>query len=252
MARGPLIRARRRSGGDPIDKRAVLARLEIFAGLPPAEIDKLANYARVERFRKGATLFHKGDTGVGLVAVHRGQVKISVPSADGKEARLNTMRAGEFLGEIALLDGKPRTADAIAETDCDVVILDRREFQPLLRSSADLCLRIMQVLCARVRRTSEQVEDLTFLHLEGRLAKTLLRLAREQGEGGRLANPVLLTQRDLGQMIGMSRESTNKQLQDWQRRNWVRLVKGGVEIVDHEALEDMIEDSGFEPDEGEG
>lgn len=241
MTRGHLIRPRKRAGGAPLDKRGVFSRHPLFGNLPASDIETLAAYARVERFRKGATIFHKGDTGGGLMAVLEGQVKISVPSAEGKEAVLNIIRTGQVFGEIALLDGQPRTADAVAMEDCDLLVLDRREFVPLLRANPDLGLRIMELLCARLRRTSEQVEDVMFLHLEARLAKALLRLSQDQGGSGTPSARVAITQRELGQMIGMSRESTNKQLQDWQRRGWVRLVKGGVELVDRGALQDMTE-----------
>lgn len=241
MTRGHLIRARKRAGGAPVDKRGVFSRHPMFGNLPGSDIDMLASYARIERFRKGATIFHKGDAGGGLMAVLDGQVKISVPSAEGKEAVLNIIRAGQVFGEIALLDGQPRTADAIAMVDCDLMVLDRREFVPLLRANPDLALRIMELLCARLRRTSEQVEDVMFLHLEGRLAKALLRLSEDQGAAQAPSARVAITQRELGQMIGMSRESTNKQLQDWQRQGWVRLIKGGVELLDRTALLEMTE-----------
>lgn len=235
-----LIRARRRGAGAPVDKRSVFSRHPLFGNLPPADIDMLASYARVERFHKAAVIFRKGDTTAGLMAVLRGQVKISVPSAEGKEAVLNIIRAGQVFGEIALLDGRPRTADAIAMIDCDLLVLERREFVPLLRANPDLALRIMELLCARLRRTSEQVEDVMFLHLEGRLAKALLRLAQDQGAADGKTR-IEITQRELGQMIGMSRESTNKQLQDWQRQGLVRLVKGGVELIDRAGLELMTD-----------
>jgi CRP-like cAMP-binding protein len=145
-------------------------------------------------------------------------------------------------GEIALLDGRPRTADAVAVEDCDVLVLDRREFVPLLRANPDLALKLMELLCGRLRRTSEQVEDVMFLDLEGRLAKALLRLAGEQRRGDARTALVRITQRELGQMIGMSRESTNKALRDWQRRGWVRLVKGGVAIRSPDQLEVVAHD----------
>lgn len=236
MSRGPTIRAKHRAGGAPVDKRAVFAAHPLLGALPAADVERLAAYARVERFAKGATIFHKGDPGTGMMAVLVGQVKISVPSAEGKEAVLNVIEAGSVFGEIALLDGQPRTADAVAMADCDLLVLDRREFVPVLRQHPDLALKLMELLCARLRRTSEQVEDVMFLDLEGRLAKALLRLAREQGRVGAPAAMVRITQRELGQIIGMSRESTNKALRDWQRRGWVALVKGGVELRDRAAL----------------
>lgn len=246
MTAGHVIRDKRRNGGAPVDKRAVFGRHPLFGDLPPSDIEKLAAYARVDRFRKGASIFRKGDASSGLMAVLEGQVKISVPSVDGKEAVLNVIHAGQVFGEIALLDGRPRTADATAMTDCDLLVLDRREFVPLLRANPDLALRLMELLCARLRRTSEQVEDVMFLNLEGRLAKALLRLAEDDWEPGGTRARVTITQRELGQMIGMSRESTNKQLQEWQRRGWVRLVTGGVELLDRPALAAMT-DSEIDP-----
>jgi len=236
MSRGPTIRARRRAADGAIDKRAVFIGHPLFGSLPASDVERLVAYARVERFRRGGAIFHKGDEGTGLMAVLAGQVKISVPSVDGKEAVLNVIQAGSVFGEIALLDGRPRTADAVAMTDCDLLVLDRREFVPMLRDHPELALRLLELLCARLRRTSEQVEDVMFLDLEARLAKALLRLADEQGRVGMPAATVRITQRELGQIIGMSRESTNKALREWQRRAWVRLVKGGVELRDRKAL----------------
>ena len=153
-------------------------------------------------------------------AVPTQERKISVPSADGKDAVFNLVGEGEIFGEIALLDGRPRTADATAMTDCELMVIERRDFLDLVRSQPEIALKLMEVLCARLRHTSEQVEDVLFLDLPGRLAKILLQLT----ETAKLsqARRVAITQREIGQMIGMSRESTNKQLRDWEDRNWVR------------------------------
>jgi CRP-like cAMP-binding protein len=225
---------------DAAARRAIFAGHELFGGLPAQDIDMLAGQARRASHRKGTVIFARGDEGRSLMAIRSGTVRISTMTADGKEAVLNMLRAGQVFGEIALLDGKPRTADATAATDCELVVLDRAEFVPLLRANPDLALRIIALLCARMRRTSEQIEDVMFLPLEARLAKALLRLAAEQGAGVEApARLVSVTQRDLGQMIGMSRESTNKQLSAWQREGWVRLTKGGVEILSPEALDSI-------------
>ena len=234
MSRGPTIRARRRAADGAIDKRAVFVGHPLFGSLPASDVERLVAYARVERFRRGGAIFHKGDEGTGLMAVLAGQVKISVPSVDGKEAVLNVIQAGSVFGEIALLDGRPRTADAVAMTDCDLLVLDRREFVPMLRDHPELALRLLELLCARLRRTSEQVEDMLFLDLAARLAKSLLRLSRDLK-----STTISITQKDLGQMVGLSRESTNKQLRAWERRGWVKLVKGGVALTDVEALSEI-------------
>ena len=214
-----------------VDKREVFQRHALFHPLTPQEIEFLATYSRVEHFAKGTTIFMKGDEGSGLMAPLKGQVRISVTSAEGKEIVLNIVRPGEVFGEIALLDGRPRSADAVTMTDCDVLVLDRREFIPFIKAHPDVALKLIEVLCARLRRTSEQVEDMLFLDLAARLAKTLLRLSRDLK-----STTIAITQKDLGQMVGLSRESTNKQLRAWERRNWVKLVKGGVALTDIEAL----------------
>jgi CRP/FNR family transcriptional regulator, cyclic AMP receptor protein len=219
------------AGSRAAQKRDILARYPMFSTLNPAEIERLAAYARLEHFSRGTMIFSKGDAGSALMAVVSGRVKICVPSADGKEIVFNLVNAGEVFGEIALLDGRPRTAHAIAMNDSEILVLDRREFVPFLRNNPDVALTLLAVLCARVRRTSEQVEDVLFLDLATRLAKLLLSLAEQTG------SPRLrVTQKELGQMIGLSRESINKQLQVWAARGWLRIEKGGLVLVDPGAL----------------
>src|SRR5262249_24324970 len=183
--------------------------------------------------RRGATIFAKGDPGTGLMAVASGAVKLGVVAADGREAVFNIVRPGEIFGEIALLDGRPRTADATAISDCDLLVMDRRDFVSCVHRRPDFALKFIEILCERLRRTSEQVEDVMYLDLPGRLAKALLRFA---GHDGAPVRRIALTQSELGHMIGMSRESTNKQLHAWARRNWVRLERRSVVVLDPDAL----------------
>jgi CRP/FNR family transcriptional regulator, cyclic AMP receptor protein len=216
------------------EKLAMLRGHPLFGAIAPELLERLSSYATTRAVRRGDDIFAKGDPGNSLYAVCAGTVKISVPSADGKDAVFNLVGEGEIFGEIALLDGRPRTADATAMTDCELMMIERRDFLDLVRSQPEIALRLMEVLCARLRHTSEQVEDVLFLDLPGRLAKTLLQLT----ERAKLsqADKVAITQREIGQMIGMSRESTNKQLRDWEGRNWVRLERGGVVVLRPEAL----------------
>jgi CRP-like cAMP-binding protein len=143
---------------------------------------------------------------------------------------LNIIHEGEIFGEIALLDGHPRTADATAMTDCELMVIERRDFIPFLRSQPDLTIQIIETLCARLRRTTEQVQDLTFLDLPTRLAKALLRLIAD-GEGPASARKITITQREISQIIGQSRESTNKQLRVWAKHGWVRVERGAVTVL---------------------
>src|SRR5262249_10538534 len=136
-----------------------------------------ASYSHTKSVPAGATIFDRGDPGSSLFAICAGTVKIINRSWDGKDAVLNLISAGEIFGEIALLDGQPRTAGAGAVTDCELLVIDRRNVLPMIASEPDVALNLIEILCARLRRTSEQVEDVMFLDLPGRLAKRLLWLA---------------------------------------------------------------------------
>jgi CRP/FNR family cyclic AMP-dependent transcriptional regulator len=219
----------------PAMKLTMLRRYPLFRGLPLEHIERLSTYASTRAYARGATIFTKGDPGTSLFAVCSGTIRIAVPSPDGRDAVFNLIGEGEIFGEIALLDGKPRTADATAMTDCELMLIDRRDFVGVLESQPETALKLIEVLCARVRKTSQQVEDVLFLDLPGRLAKQLLRLIGDAERSGG-DHKVSMTQRELGQMIGMSRESTNKQLREWEERNWVRIERGGITVLATEAL----------------
>jgi CRP/FNR family transcriptional regulator, cyclic AMP receptor protein len=189
--------------------------------------------------RRGTTVFAKGDAGTQLIAVLSGRIKIAVSSPEGREAVLNVVHEGEVFGEIALFDGRPRTAAAIAVTDCELMSIDRRHFLPLVREQPDIAIKLIEILCARLRRSSEQYEDIMFLNLRARVAKLLLRLAEEAG--GPPPRKVLVTQQEMSQLAGMSRESINKQLRAWAQAKWVRLERGGVVVLRPEALETIVQ-----------
>lgn len=219
----------------PVDKLAPLRHHALFREFPPAVIEHLGTYMTRRSVRRGATIFVKGDPGTALMAVLWGSVKISVLSNSGHEAVLNIINPGQVFGEIALLDGRPRTADAVAMADCELMVIDRRDFIPFLRREPDVAIKLIETLCGRIRRTSEQVEDIIYLSFPARLAKTLLELTGGVETSAR-QRTVRITQRELGNIIGMSRESTNKQLRAWEQRKWVRLERGGIALVNPTAL----------------
>jgi CRP/FNR family transcriptional regulator, cyclic AMP receptor protein len=228
------------------DKLSLLRNHSLFRDLPPAVIEHLGSYMKTRRVARGSTIFAKGDPGTGLMGVLAGTVKVSVASADGKDVVLNLFHEGEVFGEIALLDGRPRTADATAMSDCDLVVIERRDFVPFLSGHPDVMLKFIEILCSRLRRTSEQVQDITFLNLPTRLAKTLLQLTAAE-DGSTTPRKAAVTQREISQMIGISRESTNKQLRAWAKRGWIRLERGGVNVVAADKLAAIaIEGSEFD------
>jgi CRP-like cAMP-binding protein len=212
------------------DKRAILRDHPIFGGLGPELLDRLSSYAIRQTVKRGVSIFRRGDPGTSLFAVCSGTVKISSPSPGGRGALFNLITEGAIFGEIALLDGLPRTADAMAVTDCELMVIERRDFIPLVHERPELGLKLIEVLCGRLRRTTEQLEDVMFLDLPGRLAKTLLQLANISKTAPR-GRRIALTQRHLSEIIGMSRESTNKQLRIWQQQKWILLERGGIGIL---------------------
>jgi CRP/FNR family cyclic AMP-dependent transcriptional regulator len=224
--------------GGATDKVSLLRNHPLFCELTPSMLERISTYVNRRSVAKGSTIFEKGDAGVGLIGVISGSVKISVTSADGRDVVLNIIRPGEVFGEIALLDGRARTANATAMSDCELIVIERREFIPFLRSEPDVTLKLMEILCSRLRKTSEQVQDVTFLNLSTRLAKTLLRLTANAGPS-KPTGKVAITQREISQIVGRSRESTNKQLRAWAKRGWIRLERGSVTVVKADKLVEL-------------
>jgi CRP/FNR family transcriptional regulator, cyclic AMP receptor protein len=216
------------------EKRAIIREHVFFATLTAPQIDRLSSCIVSKSVGQGATIFSKGDPGSKLFAIRKGRVKISVPSVDGHDAVFNFLDEGQIFGEIALLDGGPRTAAAIAVTDCELFLIERRDFLPLVHAEPAIAVHVIEILCGRLRRISEQTEYVMFHNLPSRLAKALLQLAGSTSDAQEIK--VNVTQRELGDMVGMARESINKQLRNWQRKKWVRLERGGLIILSAEAL----------------
>src|ERR1700693_2691571 len=233
--------------GFPSSKLAVLRKHPIFCDLDPEAFDQLCRYAKHSTLKRGATIVSKGDPGNSLIAVISGTVKISVSSADGRSAILNLIGPGEIFGEMSVLDGQPRSADAIANTNCEIFTIDRREFLPFVRSQPALAMKFIELLCTRLRWTSDQVEQIILQNLPGRLASALIRLTEKHklAPGGRT---IAVTQQEISEMVGMTRESINKQLRAWAARSWVRLEHGAIVVLDAAPLQ-AIAEAGCEEDD---
>jgi CRP/FNR family transcriptional regulator, cyclic AMP receptor protein len=191
-----------------------LKQVSIFKGLNDQEVHDLISVAKKRTFRTGEVIFHRDDPGQILYIIKEGKVKICLISPDGQEISLVVFGKGEYFGEFALLDGLPRSADAIALEKVECYTLQRNDFHNAIMKNPRIAIQIMEVLCERLRRTDQQVEDLIVLDVYGRVAKKLLELAETHGikhENGILIN-VRLTQQELAAMVGASRESVNKVL----------------------------------------
>jgi CRP/FNR family transcriptional regulator, cyclic AMP receptor protein len=220
------------------DKKALLRSHPFFRELDQRIVESLVPHALTRKVKRGTLLFRKGDQGTNLYAVCAGAVRVSAPSDQGKDAVFNLIVPGEIFGEIAFLDGGPRTADAVMIEPGELMVIERRDFLPLLQRYPELAQRLLEILCARLRRTSQQLEDIVFLGLEPRLAKALLYLYEHSGP--KSGQKLKVTQRDISQLVGISRESTNKQLRRWERRKWLKLERGGLTILAPKALRRFV------------
>src|SRR5204862_428736 len=184
-------------------RRQLLRSSALFSHLGDKEADAILAEARVVNYAEGDHIFAKGDPGNSMMAVLKGRVVISNPSLDGRQLVVTIFRESDVFGEIALLDGKERSADASAATDCELLVVPRRSLLRLLGQQPELCIELLVVLCERLRRTNEQVEDFAFLDLEARIAKTLLRLTRdEKGASSTSRLGLKISQRALARRAG--------------------------------------------------
>ena len=224
------------------DKRRIFEQDFLLKHLSPCEIDTLISYSRVERYPAGREIFAKGSPGRSMMAVLRGTVSICSLSPEGKKIVFNSVHPGEIFGEIAMLDGEERTAIATAVEDCELLVLNRRDFIPLLEKHADMCMVLLKILCQRLRQTSEQVEDVLFRHLGARIAKALVQLAKSTGRRDLRDAPVELhlTQQDLADVVGGTRESVNKHLNSLEKTSLIELGKSTIVIPNLSALERMV------------
>src|ERR1035437_6119692 len=159
-----------------------LGRCRLFQGLGPDSLQSLARNLRMRRFKRGEVIFHQGDPGDALFIVASGVVKVVVPSEDGEEAILATLRRGDFLGERALIDGAPRSASAIALEATEMLALPREQLRALVAGEPAIREALLIALAGEVRRLTTYVAELHFLDLTGRLGARPLRGAHEHGE----------------------------------------------------------------------
>ncbi len=224
-----------------MDEELIVASLRgsaLFARVDGAALGDIARHLRKRRFRRNEIIFHQGDPGDALHVVSTGAVKIVLPSPDGEEAIIATLRNGDFFGELALLDGAPRSATAVAIEASETWSLPRDAFRELLDRDAALRDALLAGLARELRRLTSQVEELHFLDLAGRLAMRLARLARDADAGSRdvrLDWP--FTQSDLASMIGGTRQSVNKLLADLVARDLIVIERDSLIVRDIDALE---------------
>jgi CRP/FNR family transcriptional regulator, cyclic AMP receptor protein len=222
--------------------RQLLGNCVLFGGLSADERAAVVARARIRTVNAEETIFAIGSPGDQMMALLRGTVRISVPSSEGRELLLAIIRPGEVFGELAVLDGKERSADAIAESPCTLAILDRHDILSFFERNPSAWPKLVKVLCQRLRHTDQVFAEVALLQLPAKLAKSMLRLLDLDRTLAPRKRPVIhYSQRDLANMVGGTRESVNRCLRNWQRNGIVQITEGSIIITNRPALEQMAE-----------
>lgn len=221
----------------PFDE-SIVRKAPLFTALDDAAAASLRSSMEIVKLSKGATLFSEGDEGDHLYVIAEGKLKLGTSSGDGRENLLSVLGPGEMFGELSLFDPGPRTSTATAITDVRLLSLGHNKVIPWVTQHPQVALHLLARLAQRLRRTNEVVGDLVFSDVPGRVAKALIdlgeRFGKETDEGLYVHHD--LTQEELAQLVGASRETVNKALADFAGRNWIRLDGRAVLIIDLERL----------------
>ncbi|HUR51075.1 MAG TPA: Crp/Fnr family transcriptional regulator [Mycobacteriales bacterium] len=216
----------------------VLARAGLFQGIAAEAAEAVAASLEHGDYARGETVFAEGEQGDTLYIVLEGKVKIGRRASDGRENMLSVMGPSDMFGELSLFDPGPRTATATVVTDARLASLAHAALRPWLTNRPEIAEQLLRVLARRLRRTNDALADLIFTDVPGRVAKQLLALSERFGstepEGLRVHHD--LTQEELAQLVGASRETVNKALADFASRGWVRVDSRALTIIDAERL----------------
>ncbi len=221
-----------------LSETEVLTKVPLFSGLPEEERERLGALLRVRRYARGEVIFLEGDHGTALCLIAEGRIRIQLTGSDGREVVINVYGPGEFFGELALLDGEPRSADAIAQDAARVFWLQRDDFAAFLDSHPRAAMTMLASLSRRLRHTTRVVQDATFRDVPARLARVLLDLAARNGQavepGIRIESR--LTQGELAAMVGASRETVNRALRGFEQRGLIAWEANRILIAQPEQL----------------
>ena len=217
---------------EPDKATTYFKQVSFFADLSEEEIQALSSATKRRTFRSGEVIFHRDDPGQVLYMIKEGKVKICIISPDGQEVSLAVLGKGEYFGEFALLDGLPRSTDAVALEKVECYTLQRSDFLNAILKNPKIAILVLEALSKRLRTTDQMVEDLIFLDVYGRVAKKLLELADAHGVkiGEGVLIDVRLTQQELASMVGASRESVNKVLGYFTDKNFISTDKHRITI----------------------
>ena len=215
-----------------------LKHVPLFQHLSDEDRVRLAGSIKLQSLKKGEILFNKGGAGDALYIIKKGKIKIFLSSHAGDEVLLAIFSEADFFGEMALLDGMPRSADAIAIEPTELLLLNRNDFISFLNHNNNAVQAVLQSLSQRLRRTDDLLEDTCFLQISERFAKKLVELATQHGrrEGDMIFIDLSLTQKDMASMVGATRESINKELRTLREKGLVSIQENMICIHNLERL----------------
>jgi len=208
-----------------LSTKLVLQHSPIFGSLDDGVVDALVGMSTTQNYHDGESIFREGEAGDVLIGVISGSINIHTNSRDGQLLNLNRIYPGEVIGEIAFLDGGTRTASGEATEQTQCFTIKRAPFIELMRERSELAEQLLILVCQRVRWTSDRVADFAFLTPQARLGRRLVLLAAD-------AREVQISQAELANFLGISRQAVNGYLRDWQIRGTVELYRGRIVILD--------------------
>ena len=222
------------------DRRAALRASDLLRRASETQLDAVLARAATRQAQAGEMVIRRDDAGAGLIVVLEGRLRVGLVSADGREVTLRVLGAGQIIGEMSLLDGHPASADVQAIEHTSMLLVPRTHMLDLLRHDGELCLRMMAVLCQRLRHANETAEDLALHDLSARIGRVLLRLARDFGRQAvdGIVIAVALPQRELARLVGASREKVNRELRTMEALGVLARRNGRLVILKPDALSD--------------
>lgn len=225
-----------------MDDGAFLSLVPLFSSLPRAELAELAAILRPRAFRKDEIIFRKGDPGQVMYFIKEGEVRIFMHTEEEQQVSVAILSQGDFFGELALLDDKPRSGSAVAMERTETLTMHRDDLITQIKKHPQIAIVILSVLSGRLRQADELIENLTFLDVYGRVAKMLLELADDYGIEGERGREIRLslTQRDLASLVGATRESVNRVLSLYRERGLILVDRSRITVVKPEELRRRI------------
>lgn len=221
---------------------AALPERSVLSGMSAEEIAEIMRFAVSRRLSKGEVLCEQGDPGDSLMIVIQGLLKACVYSPSGKEVVLDYIGAGSAIGELAVFDGHPRAATVIAVEPAETIVIQRRDLIPFLERHPKITIGVLAQMSGRIRRTNKLLEATASLAMGPKLARSILRLARDIGSRGSDGRVTFnMSQGEIGNYANLSRENVNRQLKEWEAEGLVKIGRGRITVADREGLEDIAE-----------